>query len=547
MKPSVRNLGFAVPSLSAFALATSALAQTQIFELPSTAQTNAFITHAALGDVDGDGFADFGVVAATNKLLVYSGRTALTLLDVGTDTAQNESVLVAAGDMNADGVVDIAVGTPWSAVGGASAGRVKLHSGVDGAVLQTLTGVSFNKLGAAIAPLGDANGDGQNELLISVPLAFASGQSFGGIVRVYNGANLVEIQSHEGHGHFGESMAVPGDLDGDGASDWIALDTTVVGSTVQIPLRKFSGATGAELPPTDVTEPQGISSPDRVAAVGDTDGDGIGDFATYCRSSNGAGAGQLFAPAHVRSGATAALIGDLFEPVTQLSPASAVCSLGDVDGDGRAEIAASSIHGGAYTAPQFPWEMGYYQGRAWFFRGGTLQLFATLTGEKSQFAAASAADVNDDGALDFVSGRSNLLGAWSSIPLPLSSRTYSLSVASGGAQLLTLEDAAHANELYLLLGSASGTQPGVALGGGIVLPLQPDAYTNYTLAQPNHPPLSGSLGVLAAGGSNATFSLPQNSDPALVGLTVEHAFVTIDTAAPAVTSASNAVPVSLLP
>ena len=81
---------------------------------------------------------------------------------------------------------------------------------------------------------------------------------------------------------------------------------------------------------------------------------------------------------------------------------------------------------------------------------------------------------------------------------------------------------------------------------GLPVPLNVDAYTQRTLAMPNQPPLSSSLGTLdAAGEAAASFSLPPGSQPSLVGLSLNHAFVLVGPLL--VEYASNAMPLSLLP
>ncbi|QDU69864.1 FG-GAP repeat protein [Engelhardtia mirabilis] len=105
----------------------------------------------------------------------------------------------------------------------------------------------------------------------------------------------------------------------------------------------------------------------------------------------------------------------------------------------------------------------------------------------------------------------------------------SISVAAGGSvDLLLAAGSAEAGHLHLVLGSASGRSPGVPLGGGLVLPLVADAYTSLTLAGGGGL-LAGGFGQLdSLGTATATLTLPTASDPALAGLTVTHAFVTID-------------------
>ena len=134
-------------------------------------------------------------------------------------------------------------------------------------------------------------------------------------------------------------------------------------------------------------------------------------------------------------------------------------------------------------------------------------------------------------------------------PLPLlTASASSVSVGSGGAQVLDLNGgSALAGTLHLVLGTTSGTAPGVPVGS-VVVPLNPDAYTSLVLAAPGSPPLVGALGLLdAAGEAQATFSLPPGSSPALVGLAVHHAFVALDPTTGALLDASNPVALDLVP
>ncbi|MDF1800835.1 MAG: hypothetical protein P1V81_16800 [Planctomycetota bacterium] len=122
-----------------------------------------------------------------------------------------------------------------------------------------------------------------------------------------------------------------------------------------------------------------------------------------------------------------------------------------------------------------------------------------------------------------------------------------LSMAAGGVQNLTINmGAAHAGELYLMLGSTSGTGPGTLAGPGVIVPLNTDPYLIYTLTHPNGAPLGGSFGALdASGGGSTTFTLPMAFDPTLVGITIHHAAVTFDlTGGLTVTGATQAAPVT---
>lgn len=124
----------------------------------------------------------------------------------------------------------------------------------------------------------------------------------------------------------------------------------------------------------------------------------------------------------------------------------------------------------------------------------------------------------------------------------------SLSGSAGGTQQWAVDvGPGFAGQLYLVLGSLGGTQPGIPLAPGVVLPLVSDAYFALTLANPNLPPLQNSLGELdGAGRAFPAFLLPVGS-AALAGLVAHHAVVTLDPAAPAVSSATNPVALDFTP
>ncbi len=130
----------------------------------------------------------------------------------------------------------------------------------------------------------------------------------------------------------------------------------------------------------------------------------------------------------------------------------------------------------------------------------------------------------------------------------LSGDVDQVSVGGGGAQTLALDAGlASAGLVYLVLGSATGTEPGFPVGAD-VLPLAIDVYLLFTLANPNVPPLSGSLGMLdASGRASATFALPPGVGASLVGTELNHAAVVLDVLAPAVVAVTNPVPVQLVP
>jgi hypothetical protein len=123
-----------------------------------------------------------------------------------------------------------------------------------------------------------------------------------------------------------------------------------------------------------------------------------------------------------------------------------------------------------------------------------------------------------------------------------------ISLASGGVQILTaVGGSEHALKTYFTAGSVTGTSPGLPFGG-VTVPLNPDPYLLYTLANPNSPPLSGGFGTLnSLAQASLQFVLPSGSDPSLAGAVVNHAFVVLDLATLAVDAVSPPTPCSLLP
>lgn len=123
----------------------------------------------------------------------------------------------------------------------------------------------------------------------------------------------------------------------------------------------------------------------------------------------------------------------------------------------------------------------------------------------------------------------------------LSTTTSSLSFSAGGALATLSLDAgpAFANRTYLMLGSFSGTSPGVYVNAGVKLPLNFDSYFNHLLLSPNPPVLQNSIGVLnAQGKATATYVNPTDLRPTLIGLQISHAYLltpTNDFASDAVT------------
>jgi Tetratricopeptide repeat/FG-GAP repeat/FG-GAP-like repeat len=142
------------------------------------------------GDLDRDGTPD---VLATDwhdsaggpgfgRAWVWSGADGRVLLDLK-GRAPGECFGIGsceAGDLDRDGVPDLAVGAWQSSAGAPAGGRVYLLSGRDGSALGTLTGrIPGDALGFDATSVGDADGDGVPDLLVTAAYNGAKGVKAG--------------------------------------------------------------------------------------------------------------------------------------------------------------------------------------------------------------------------------------------------------------------------------------------------------------------------------------------------------------------------------
>lgn len=122
-----------------------------------------------------------------------------------------------------------------------------------------------------------------------------------------------------------------------------------------------------------------------------------------------------------------------------------------------------------------------------------------------------------------------------------------ISVSSGGIQnLLCLPGVPYKGKQIIVVGSISGTEPGLTLGE-LVLPLNPDFYFWLSLNNPE-PILSGSVGTVADDGTySASFSIPSDSPAAWAGITVNHSYAVRDPGDGTIVMVGQPVSVTLVP
>ena len=227
-----------------------------------------------LSDIDGDGVTDLIVGDTGNSTAyVYSGRTGQQLLVLAGNGNLGYAV-ADAGDVNGDGVNDIVAGST-------ATNSATVFSGVDGAVIRTLNGETVgDAFGAAVSSAGDVNGDGQADVLVG-----ANNQGPGmGRAYVFSGANGQLLRTLDGVNagdQFGAGTGLMGDVNGDGVADHI-ISAPQAGNHGRVFV--YSGSTGAELYVVDGDEGARQFGTFFVAGLGDVNADGtpdgyVGDYA----------------------------------------------------------------------------------------------------------------------------------------------------------------------------------------------------------------------------------------------------------------------------
>ncbi|XP_044161560.1 integrin alpha-V [Bufo gargarizans] len=153
----------------------------------------------AVGDFNGDAIEDFvsGVPRAAQTLgmvSIYDGQNMASLYNFsGEQMAAYFGYCVAATDVNGDGLMDLFVGAPLFMDRGSDGklqevGQVTVFAQQSKSGLQVLTKLNgfdlFSRFGSSIAPLGDLDQDGFNDIAIGAPYA---GENKRGLVYIYNG------------------------------------------------------------------------------------------------------------------------------------------------------------------------------------------------------------------------------------------------------------------------------------------------------------------------------------------------------------------------
>ncbi|HEX5011443.1 MAG TPA: FG-GAP-like repeat-containing protein [Planctomycetota bacterium] len=300
---------------------------------------------AEAGDVNGDGHDDVivgafrhdGVGANSGRAYVFSGADGATLFVLdGTGADDEFSVGVSGvGDIDGDGVPDVAVGAHHDDDNGLNSGSVRVVSGANASQIYLFLGdEAGDDLGHVLAGIGDINADGVPDIIAGLHDIPDPGQA-----RIYSGADgavLFNFVGSTGFDFYGHAVAGAGDVDGDGVPDVLIgaeQDDTSAHNAGRAWLR--SGATGAVL-----LDWKGDSIDDALGAdvcsAGDWDGDGVLDVLIAMPGDDPTGVGS--GAARFVSGADGSVL--LTWDGVSPGPRSGVVvdGLGDVNGDGRPDV-----------------------------------------------------------------------------------------------------------------------------------------------------------------------------------------------------------------
>jgi len=347
----------------AFAAAHAIPSVSAVFRIdnPNPASNAQFGTGVVgLGDQNGDGVADFAVgVPGADRVDAFSGadRTRIRSLHDPEDLSGHQFgyAVVGVGDVDGDGVEDIAVGAPGALDASLPLpcdptapvcapppewGRAFLFSGATGTMLRKLVPTSeFFAFGVSLAALGDVNGDGVFDVAVGAPELL---NNRWGEVYAFSGATGSQLwvfreppyPGKQPIASLGLFIAPAADLDGDGRRDLLAAapfhDNTGAGTILGGSVFVLSGASG-----TTIRSHQAAPAVDNgffggtLSAVGDQNGDGVEDYLIGHRGTD---------EALLYSGASGALLRSIQLPADAGSGLIAFARAGERDGDGREDF-----------------------------------------------------------------------------------------------------------------------------------------------------------------------------------------------------------------
>lgn len=187
--------------------------------------------------------------------------------------------------------------------------------------------------GRTLATVDDVDGDGTRDLIVGEPNRDLGGATdCGAAALVRSGAWSIRTRTYgsQNLAHFGSGVAGLGDVDGDTIPDWAVGSPDAATGTSMV--RVLSGQTGMQL--FEVTGDFFSRFGASICSIGDRNGDGRADFAVGSPQNS---VTVQYGTVKFFSGSNGALLATL-AGTTGTQFGSAMATLGDVTGDGQPEI-----------------------------------------------------------------------------------------------------------------------------------------------------------------------------------------------------------------
>jgi len=286
---------------------------------------------------------------------------------------------IVVGDFNGDGKPDVAVASDCLNSQDCSAGTITILLGNGDGTFSVGQTYAFN--GVAVGPntitAGDLNGDGKQDVVVTLGCDFSNGGCAQGAVKVYLGNGDGTFQAPSSYATGGNS-AIPvvlGDFNKDGKPDVLV---TVAGPTLVFFPGNGDGTLGT---PSSTSFPPPFFYGAQAITTADFNGDGNLDVAVFASSyaevAIGNGDGTFQTP--IAYGAFSA--GGVY--VSSMVAA-------DMNGDGKPDLIVGSGNGINYAALLLNDGLGNFTNSSTFYLGGTEAAFVDV------------ADFNGDGKNDIV-------------------------------------------------------------------------------------------------------------------------------------------------